>query len=319
MSKAKVDEKIDESKESLLNHGLETLKPLHEAIAARLSNPIFFGFLISWALFNWDRLAILLFSQQNILTRIDLVKKMPSNIILHWNIPNATTIWLPLASTLTLILLSPFINNLIDKVLISARTLKQSHDEYLVRHSYKQKELSVIARVNYEEATETQRLRLKAEQESLKAEAFTSQSNISDLKNTLTSLTESIANSTSINDKLLKDNKELSSRLEALRNESDEYNSSIALLRTTLSELTNETSEINSNHLKSLQQLKLENSSLKKNMDETLNHLNGTLSLIGGNTDITQDQASSILSAAKRWAYNVNWGKQQSSQKSTQS
>ncbi|WP_320709292.1 hypothetical protein [Enterobacter sp. 302C9] len=313
MSKTKSDEKNDDSNESLLKHGLETLKPLQEAIVARFSNPIFFGFIISWALFNWDRLAILFFSKQSIITRIDTVKKMPSNIILYWDIPNATTIWLPLASTLTLILLSPFINNLIDKILVSARTLKQSHDEYLVRHSYKQKELSVIARVNYEEATETQRLRLKAEQESLKAEAFTSQSNISDLKNTLSSLSESIANSKTINETLKEENSELAKRIEGLKKESDEYNASISLMRTNLYELNNEKSQINSQHLEAIKKLKNEILTLKHNKDETYNHLLGILSLVDNQGNITTEQEISIINPAKLWVQNTSWAKEQSS------
>ncbi|ABP59471.1 hypothetical protein [Enterobacter sp. 638] len=311
MSKNKSDENDKGSDDSLFKKSIDSLKPLQDAVLSRFSNPLFFSFAISWALFNWDRLAVLFFSKQNILSRIETVKAMPSNALFYWDIPHATTIWFPLASSCIFVLISPYINNLVDLVLLSPRKMKQSNDELLLQNSYVKKKDTAITQVNFEEAHETERLRLRSEQERLRAEAFTSKSNVSDLKNTLATLNESISTSSATNDTIKRENAELLSRLNELRKEVNEYDLSISSSRQTLSELESEISKKKNSYDERIDALKHEITTLKFNLDESNNHLIGVVNLIQPGTYLTKQDEIDILDPAKRWAHNVNWGREQ--------
>jgi hypothetical protein len=311
MSKNKSDENEKGSDDSLFKKSIDSLKPLQDAVLSRFSNPLFFSFAISWALFNWDRLAVLFFSKQNILSRIETVKTMPSNVLIYWDIPHATTIWFPLASSCIFVLISPYINNLVDFVLLSARKMKQSHDELLMQNGYVKKKDTAIAQVNFEEAHETERLRLRSEQERLRAEAFTSKSNVSDLKNTLATLNESISTSNATNDTIKRENAELLSRLNELKKEVHEYDLSISNSRQTLSELESEISNKKNSYDKTIDALKQEITTLRFNLDESNNHLIGVVNLIQPGTNLTKQDEIDILNPAKLWAHNANWGREQ--------
>lgn len=311
MNKNKNDENEKSSDDSLFKQTIDSLRPLQEAVLLRFNNPLFFSFAISWALFNWDRLAVLFFSKQNILSRIETVKTMPSNALIYWDIPHATTIWFPIASSFIFVVVSPHFNNLVDLVLLSARKMKQSNDELLIQNSYTKKKDTAIAQVKFEEAHETERLRLRSEQERFRAEAFTSQSNVSDLKNTLATLNESISTSSATNDTIKRENAELLSRLNELKKEVNEYDLSISNSRQTLSELESEISNKKNSYDERIDALKHEITTLKFNLDESNNHLIGVVNLIQPGASLTKQDEIDILDPAKRWAHNANWGREQ--------
>lgn len=203
----------------------------------RFSNPIFYSFIMSWCLFNWDRIAVLLFSKQNIIDRVMTVKNMPSNSTMFFDIPYANTIIFPLISTMFLVALSPHINNLLYQIHKSQIKKKIINQELLNRDQYRAEILAINARVRRDEAEEVKTLQSKEQKAAIKSRTVESESKISNLKEQHSLLTESISNLQNARDTLTNENNKLIS-----------YNSDLTLNHTKALE----TAAIKSNELEAL-------------------------------------------------------------------
>lgn len=122
-----------------------TLDEFNAPIQSRIKNPIIFGFILSWIVLNWDRILILILSKQNIVSTIELIKKLPSErSIGNITIEHATTFIFPLISSIAFVLLSPFISNVIDKIHKGAVVAKIKNNALLNRASIKSKRIEKV-------------------------------------------------------------------------------------------------------------------------------------------------------------------------------
>lgn len=212
-------------------HGIKT------ALLERFSNPIFYSFIISWSLFNWDKIAVFFLSKQNIINRIETIKTMPSNVIFFgdlFSIPHATTLIFPVISTCFLVFLSPFINNFIYWVHAKQIKNKIKNQESLIATTYTEQEKTAVARVSLEESEEIARLKKQEEKSILRAKSTEAELRIDELIAKHDELTK-------INSELEKSRKNLlseTSRLSDLNSEliskQEEINNSIVETRNKL-------------------------------------------------------------------------------------
>lgn len=175
----------------------------------RFSNPIFYSFILSWCIFNWDRLAILILSKQNIVDRISTVKNMPSNSTFIFDLPYANTIIFPMISTAFLVILSPFINNRLDLIHKNEIEKKIENKEQLNQRNYKEQTNTIDARINFEVAEELKRLEKREERAAILARTSESESKINNLKQQHLLLAETISNLQKSRDELTKENNAL--------------------------------------------------------------------------------------------------------------
>ncbi|HIF9258711.1 TPA: cell envelope integrity protein TolA [Photobacterium damselae] len=104
----------------------ETVKEVLESISnnvnSRLTSPFFGAFIVSWGIFNWDKLALLFFGKQSIDSRISAFKKSVEWLSFgHTNVWD--TLWWPLILSCSYLLISPYLHLFIQKL--------QKHSEKL--------------------------------------------------------------------------------------------------------------------------------------------------------------------------------------------
>lgn len=194
---------------------LSGAKQFKTAISDRFNNPIFFAYLTSWCIFNWDRISILIYSKKNIIDRIDYIKSMPSNTIFIYDIPHATTIWLPLVSTIFLVCLSPYISIGLDFIHKSAINKKIENNEILTQTQLKAKSDTIEAEVIYENKKLSTELEIKAKQDESRAKSITAERNIEDLQSAFDTLSATIENTQKANDRLSSENESLTQKIES--------------------------------------------------------------------------------------------------------
>ncbi|RAY66790.1 hypothetical protein DP185_19515 [Enterobacter hormaechei] len=191
------------------------IKQLKTAISDRFSNPIFFAFLISWSIFNWDRISVLLYSKKNIIDRIAYIKSMPSNSQFIIDLPHATTIWLPLISTIFLVCLSPYISIGLDLIHKTAINKKIENNEALTQARLTAKSATIEAEVIYENKKTSTELEIKAVQDEVRARSFAAERNIEDLQSSFDTLSAAIENTQKANDRLTIENETITQKIES--------------------------------------------------------------------------------------------------------
>ncbi|HBR4841468.1 TPA: hypothetical protein OT027_004630 [Klebsiella quasipneumoniae] len=100
---------MSEDKDSIKDVSDELTKPFVDELSSRLKIPFFGGFVFSWLVINWERVAILISSKENIYTRIDKIKKIEEfnwPIIGDWH---TSTFFAPLLYSIIITSLTPFI------------------------------------------------------------------------------------------------------------------------------------------------------------------------------------------------------------------
>ncbi|OMP97365.1 coiled-coil domain-containing protein [Raoultella terrigena] len=100
---------MSEDKDPIKDVSEEFTKPFVDELSSRLKIPFFGGFVLSWFVINWERVAILISSKENIYTRIDKIKKIEEfnwPIIGDWH---TSTFFAPLLYSIVITLLTPFI------------------------------------------------------------------------------------------------------------------------------------------------------------------------------------------------------------------
>lgn len=99
---------MSEEKDPIKDVGAELTKPLIDELSNKLKLPFFGGFLFSWCVINWERVAILISSKENIYTRIEKIKGIPQielPIIGDWH---TSTFFAPLLYSMLITALTPF-------------------------------------------------------------------------------------------------------------------------------------------------------------------------------------------------------------------
>ncbi len=87
----------------------ELTKPVIDELAMKLKLPFFSAFAFSWGVINWEKAVILIFSKENIYSRIDKIKSLPG---LEWPIIgdwHTSTFFAPLLYSITITAITPFI------------------------------------------------------------------------------------------------------------------------------------------------------------------------------------------------------------------
>lgn len=100
---------MSEDKDPIKEASEEFTKPFVDELSSRLKIPFFGGFIFSWLVINWERIAILISSNENIYTRIDKIKKIKEfnwPVIGDWH---TSTFFAPLFYSIIITLLTPFI------------------------------------------------------------------------------------------------------------------------------------------------------------------------------------------------------------------
>lgn len=100
---------MSDDKDPLKNASDEITKPIIDELSSRLKAPFFGGFIFSWIIINWEKIAILISSKENIYTRIDKIKNIEQlhlPIIGTWH---TSTFFIPLISSILITLITPFI------------------------------------------------------------------------------------------------------------------------------------------------------------------------------------------------------------------
>lgn len=190
-------------------------KQFKTAISDRFNNPIFFAYLTSWCIFNWDRISILIYSKKNIIDRIDYIKSMPSNTLFIYDIPHATTIWLPLISTIFLVCFSPYISIGLDYIHKTAINKKIENNETLTQTQLKAKSDTIEAEVIYENKKLSTELEIKAKQDESRAKSISAERNIEDLQSAFDTLSATIETTQKANDRLTTENETINQKIES--------------------------------------------------------------------------------------------------------
>jgi len=219
----KKDSNNDPEQLSILKQIANPFLNFKSAALDRFSNPIFYSFILSWCIFNWDRLAVLILSKQNIVDRISTVKNMPSNSTFIFDLPYANTIIFPIISTAFLVILSPFINNRLDFIHKNEIEKKITNKETLNQKNYQEQTNTIDARINFEVAEELKRLEKREERAAILARTAESESKINNLKEQHLVLAGSISNLQKSRDELTQENNALT-----------EYSSALSLQHTNL-------------------------------------------------------------------------------------
>jgi len=94
---------------------------LKDQIDHRLKNPLLGSFILSWLAFNWERIAILVVSRENIYTRIVKIKGVPQFEVPVLGPHFTNTFIFPLFSALIFTLVFPFINRWINLFLLKLK------------------------------------------------------------------------------------------------------------------------------------------------------------------------------------------------------
>lgn len=220
-------ETVKDISTEILKKTIKQTSPLKESFTLRFSNPFFFNFLLTWVLFNWDRILVLLFDNSGIVHRISVVKNMPSSLTL-WSIsiPYGTSIWLPLISTLLLVLASPFIHNMLDNFHKAPLTNNHITREELNASKFDAQKKSKIAEFELLTSIDTRALAMEAERQELRARTVEAEKNIKSLNKNYNDLRSLIEQSQQTHsqlkggiDNLLSEIEEKTISLENIKNE----------------------------------------------------------------------------------------------------
>lgn len=141
---------------------IEIIKDLYKTSNSRIKNPIISSFIISFIVYNWKVILILLFANCDVEAKIDHIEKFYSC---------SGNIFIPIIISIFYIILIPYINNFFDYILKPSKNRK---NEYL--------KTSLI------EDLKIQKEKAKYEREIAEEKAGTSE--INNLKEQLNSLTE---------------------------------------------------------------------------------------------------------------------------------
>lgn len=214
-----MNEKLKEALTMLKELGFE---PVKDAINHRVKSPFFGGFVVSWLFLNWDRVLIICFSNGSIIERINTIRKIPNNsIFLSIDIRNSHTFWFPLAISITLTLLSPFISFILEWAHKRVTTATEANRFSKQAEILDKKSLLTEAEVRSENQKETALLEVKAQQEASRAAIAFSESNIDSLTNKTNALNEQIRTNGDTNNSLLNEISSNTDKLKALRDSLD--------------------------------------------------------------------------------------------------
>lgn len=100
----------DSSKDSVKELLENIVQPVKDQIDYRLKTPLVGGFILSWLAFNWEKIAVLALSKENIYTRLDKIANLPQVSLPLIGDHFTNTFIFPLLSTVFLTLVVPFIN-----------------------------------------------------------------------------------------------------------------------------------------------------------------------------------------------------------------
>lgn len=259
MSESKIAEKAQEIAGKAFDKALENSEPLSTALAHRFGSPVFYSFLISWAIINWERIFVLAFGKGEIESRIEKAKLVPSTF---WGVEHSTTYYLPLLSTIFIVFLSPYLNNFVDIFHTKAFRTKYIHTSKLEAEKYNAQKEAVTAKVTYERAASSLRLKIEAEDAVNTSKIEISALNLDSAKQELGDIRDKVS--------------EERNKAEDIRKNHNQLNKEISLLNEKLTELDSTLSE----RVKTLEQLDKEitNRSAKlKSTQENLNIVRGDL------------------------------------------
>lgn len=104
------------SDKNTLKEMLENIvQPLKDQIDHRVKTPLVGSFILSWLVFNWEKIAVLFISKENIYTRLDKIANLPQINVPFWGQNYTNTLLLPLLSSLFLTMAVPYINRAINR------------------------------------------------------------------------------------------------------------------------------------------------------------------------------------------------------------
>lgn len=230
-----MNEKLKEAIDTLKEFGVE---PIKEAVGNRIKNPFFGGFIVSWVFLNWDRFLIICFGNGGITERIETVKKIPNNSIIHGHDIHSThTFWFPLCISILLTLASPFISYLLELAHKWITTETEGNRFSKQAAILDKKSLLTAAEVRSENKKDTALLEVKAEQEVSKAAIAFSESNIDSLTNKTNALNEQIRTNDDTNNSLLNEISSNTDKLKALRNSLDSLEDELKKTNAPLNEI----------------------------------------------------------------------------------
>lgn len=211
MADSKLTEKANEIAGKVFDEAAKNGAPLSTALANRFGSPFFYSFLISWGLMNWERLIILAFGRGDIEDRIQKIKNLSSSF---FGIEHALTYYLPLLTTIMVVFLSPYLNNLIDKSHKKAHRTKYVHSAELEADKYQAQVKAINAKLAYETAETTMKLEIEANQAKLISETEIANLNLEQAQKNLADLNAKIDSEGDSLDKL---NRKHHSELEQLQ------------------------------------------------------------------------------------------------------
>lgn len=99
---------MSDEKDLIKDAGAELTKPLMDELSSRLKLPFFGAFIFSWLVINWERVAIILLSKENVYTRIAKIKEIPQielPVIGNWH---SSTFIAPLLYSMLVTAITPF-------------------------------------------------------------------------------------------------------------------------------------------------------------------------------------------------------------------
>lgn len=188
MSDSNLKDKATELAGKAFDKAIENGQPISTALANRFASPFFYSFIISWSLVNWERLAVLFFGKGELEERITKVKNISSEFLFD----HALTYYIPLTTTILVVLFSPYLNNLIDNFHKKAYRAKYVHSAGLEAEKYNAQENAINAKIVYETAERTKRLEIEANQAKLVSEKEISSLNLEQAHQILNDLKERI-------------------------------------------------------------------------------------------------------------------------------
>ncbi|WP_318521976.1 cell envelope integrity protein TolA [Photobacterium leiognathi] len=108
----------------------ETVKELFESVSSnvnsRITSPFFGAFIVSWGIFNWDKLALLLFGRQSVDSRVSVFKNSVEWLSIgHNNVWD--TLWWPLILSCSYLLIFPYLHLAIQHIQKHSEKLRYGH------------------------------------------------------------------------------------------------------------------------------------------------------------------------------------------------
>lgn len=189
MSESKIAETAKDIAGKAFDKLQENTAPLNTALMNRFGSPVFYSFLVSWALLNWERIAITVAGTGELEKRIAVAKELPS---VFFGVDHATTYYIPFLSTLILVFASPYINYVVDTFHTPAFRKKYVHTANLEAEKYNAYTNALSSKVEYSMAEETKRLKIRADNIEDESRIEIANLNIDTAKSELSSLLETI-------------------------------------------------------------------------------------------------------------------------------